>query len=249
MNTENFENSKLSRKIYTSCSLSGDEFLKKYLTYKIPLLFNLYENRLVQFEFLKEVFADLLETKEILRFNFQNKLFSFYQANNNFCIIKISFLQKAKIIFLGTAVILLIRSFPYKLFINENRIFFRLYRNKLLRVLKSPFSLSLIIVNKVCRKIKIHFSILSKIIRSIFLNFSLNLFLKYGQYRILIKQLDLNSENYKILFSRSQNLKNLKILTSFFVFLLCLVFNDYILLNRFLVNFRAKPTYSSEKVN
>nr|YP_009550352.1 hypothetical protein [Characiopsis acuta]QAA11285.1 hypothetical protein [Characiopsis acuta] len=244
-NTEIFENSKLSRKFYVSSSLLEEKILRKYIYYKIPLLFNLYENRLIHFEFLKEVFADLLESKEILRFNFQNRIFSIYNTKKNFYLIKNSFFQKAKLILISTLVILLIRSFPYKILLNENKNFFRLYQNKILRILKSPISLTLLLINKLIRKIKIKMYILDKIFKNIFFNFSFHLILKYGQNIIVTKNVSLNSETYKNLFNSYHNLKILNNFKSLFIFWIYLVFSDYLLLNRFLTKFKTNLIHSS----
>lgn len=244
MNNQKFEKYKLTTKYYISSYFLEDKHVIKCVSYKIPLLFNLYENRLIHSEFLKDVFAELLENKEILRYNFQNKIFSLLKSNKNIYILNISLFQRAKIIIVTTLVILLLRSFPYRLVFQENKNFFRLYGLTILNITRSPFSMAVLIVDKLLRKLRFYSYILSKKIKFVFLNMYTNLFLNYLQYKSISQLLMLNSQNYINLFTNLEIIELLKFYNSFSLLWISIFFKEAILINRVLKRFNSKPKNS-----
>nr|YP_010478954.1 hypothetical protein N4K72_pgp078 [Lietzensia polymorpha]UVI61259.1 hypothetical protein [Lietzensia polymorpha] len=244
MNNQKFEKYKLTTKYHISSYFLEDKHVIKCVSYKIPLLFNLYENRLIHSEFLKDVFAELLENKEILRYNFQNKIFSLFNSNKNIYILNISLFQRAKIIIVTTLVILLIRSFPYRLVFQENKNFFRLYGLTILNIIRSPFSMAVLIVDKLLRKLRFYSYILSKKIKFVFLNMYTNLFLNYLQYKSISQLLMLNSQNYINLFTNLEIIELLKFYNSFSILWVSIFLKEAILVNRVLKRFNSKPENS-----
>ena len=45
------------------------------------LLFNLYDNRLIHEKFLDQIFGNLIENKQLIRYDFQRKIYSLYPEN------------------------------------------------------------------------------------------------------------------------------------------------------------------------
>lgn len=233
MNNRKFEKSKRLIKSQTSSTFLEEPQLIKYISYKSQLCFNLYENRLIHAEFLKEIFAELLENKEILRYNFQTKIFSLYTDKNNFYILKNSFLRQTKIIFIGTLIILLVRSFPYKVIIYENQNLIRLYRTTTFKFLNSPLSTSTLVIYKIIRRLKTRFYILNKQAAEIFSGLFRALILNYLQYTNLNQTISLNSQSYSNLFDNVESLQVLNFYNRLKMFLICILFKESLLVNRF----------------
>nr|YP_010478816.1 hypothetical protein N4K71_pgp078 [Neustupella aerophytica]UVI61121.1 hypothetical protein [Neustupella aerophytica] len=234
MNINDFQKSTLKTKFYLSSYVLESKYVSKFIMYRVPVFFNLYENRLIHSEFLKEIFAEILENKEILRYNFQNKIFSLYTENTKPYIGKIFLLQRTKIVLILSLIILLIKSFPHNTLYRENKSFFRLYRLTLINILKSPFSVALLVFYKMIRKLKIQIYIVCKTINFLLFDLVKKLFLNYLQYRDFTQNLIFNHQNYTNLFSRLEVLQLIKLYKLFTMFWVYIFFRESIFLNRIL---------------
>lgn len=197
----NFEGSKERVKLKIFCSGNDSKFVMKFLPYKIPLLFNLYENRLIHSEFLEEVFRDFLEKKEILGYDFQKKIFSIYLEKSNLKFYHIYLVKQCETLLLISIIILLLRSFPYVAFLNKNKKILLVYKQILLRSLKLIFTKIFILANKLIRKIRSSSISAFQKLKLLFLKSRTNLFSNYISYTELINDSLEISQKYNILFN------------------------------------------------
>nr|YP_010478534.1 hypothetical protein N4K87_pgp078 [Chlorobotrys sp.]UVI60839.1 hypothetical protein [Chlorobotrys sp.] len=236
MNNNDFEKPKSTQNLNISSCLAGKRQLLTYSICKVPLFFNLFENRLIHSEFLKEVFTELLENKENIRYNFQTKIFSLYNGKNNFYVIKISLLQQTKITLGVILVVFLLCSFPYNVLVRENKNFFHVYGIPLLNVLKAPFSITVLLFHKTTRKLKIFTYIIYKALNILFFKLFKKLFMDYLQYR----NFNLSSQSYRNLFTDVQILKLSKYYKSFVILWVSIFFKESIVLDRVLKRYNTK---------
>lgn len=240
MNIKNFQKLNLKTKVYLFSSFVESKQLCKITMYRLPLFFNLYENRLIHSEFLKEIFAELLENKEILKYNFQNKIFSLYTKNTNHYIEKISLLQRTKIVLISTLIILLIRSFPYKTLCQENKNFFRFYWLTLINAIKSPFSVGLLVFYKMIRRFKIQKYYVSKILNFLFFSLVKKLFLNYVESKNFTLNLIFNYQTYANLFNPLEVLQLVRLYRFLTMFWVYIFFKQYISVSRILKRYKYK---------
>lgn len=185
---------RIKSKIFYSGSNSKD--LTKVIILRIPLLFNLYENRLIHYEFLEEVFRYLLETKELLSYDFEKKIFSLYTKDLNayyFLLKQLEFVEGISVI------LLLIRTYP--LYLVKKRKFFSFLRQIIFLHRKKILSNIYILLNKTIKRIYISlkFNILKN--QLILLKIKPKLFIEYLKYAKITKNSLEISNNYEILFN------------------------------------------------
>lgn len=189
-----FYKNRIKSKIFYSGLNSKD--LTKIITLRIPLLFNLYENRLIHYEFLEEVFRYLLETKELLSYDFEKKIFSLYTKDLNvyyFLLKQLEFLQGISVI------LLLIRTYP--LYLIKKRKFFSFFRQIIFLRRKTLFSRLFILLNNTIKRIDISLKFNIRKIQFVLLHLKPKLFIKYLKYiKVTNTSLEI-SNNYKILFN------------------------------------------------
>lgn len=117
----------------------------------VMLLFNLYDNRLMHEKFLEYLFENLIENRQLVRYDFQKKIYSLYPSNSYFNFI---ILNKLKILTGLGLLCFLIRDINYK-----KRIFFRfiilkLSLNIILDLFSSKISLFYLLIIKRFRYFK-----------------------------------------------------------------------------------------------
>jgi hypothetical protein len=191
--------------LQTCYSTNNSEFLVSLLYFRTPLFFNLYENRLIHFEFLEQIFRDLLEKKEMLIYNFQKRVFSLYLKKSNLSFY-INLLGKHfRTISLITLTTLLLKSFPYRLFINENLNFFSLYKKIIVNQFNSIGSSSLFIFFKLIKKIKFILLLNTERYKKIFSKYKKRLLINYLKSIEVKSTLVKLSGEYKVLFTTLTN--------------------------------------------
>lgn len=169
--------------------LKEKEIKHKYA--KLILLFNLYENRLVHEKFLDQIFENLIENKQLIRYDFQKKVYSLY-PNKIYYNFKIS--NKLKILSLIGLIFTLLQYVRYKKLIYENFVFLKMY----IRIISKIFTLQISIVFLIIRKnIK-----LTKI--KIYKSYRLLKSLISTIYRFLI----FNYLDYKVILNKRLSIKN-----------------------------------------
>lgn len=121
----------------------------------IILLFNLYDNRLIHEKFLDQIFENLIENKQMIRYNFQKKIYSLYPSEDY---ITLKIFNKLKILSSIGVICVLLRYISYKKLIYENVIFLKIYLKLLKKVLALQISVVFLILrkNSLFSKIKIY---------------------------------------------------------------------------------------------
>ena len=112
---------------------------------RILLLFNLYDNRLIHEKFLDQIFENLIENKQMIRYDFQKKVYSLYPSNDY---PNLKILSKLKVLSSIGLICLLLRYISYKKLIYENFIFLKMYLKLLSKVLTLQISVVFLILRK-----------------------------------------------------------------------------------------------------
>ena len=109
------------------------------------LLFNLYDNRFIHEKFLDQVFGDLIENKQMIRYDFQRKVYSLYPENyyTNFKVF-----TKLKALSILSFIYLLLKYIRYKKLVAENYVFLKIYLRTLLKIFYLRSSLIFILLKK-----------------------------------------------------------------------------------------------------
>lgn len=158
---------------------------------RIILLFNLYDNRLMHEKFLDQIFENLIENKQMIRYDFQKKVYSLY-PNKDYANLKV--LSKLKVLSSIGLICILLRYIRYKKLIYENFIFLKMYVKLLAKVLTLQISVVFLILRK-----NYHFSKI-KIYRTYRL-------LKVALQEIY-KFLTFNYLDYKVILNKKLSIRN-----------------------------------------
>lgn len=175
-------------------NLIKDKAIKKS---QVPLaLHHMYffvrENRMVHEHMLDQIFENITENKQFIRYDFQKKLYSLY-PNTSYYHFKI--FNKLKILSGIGLIFILLRYIRYKKLIYENFVFLKIY----LRIISKIFTLQMSIVFLVLRKnahlskIKIYKTY--KVLKSIISKFYKFLFFNYLDYKVILNK-RLSIKNY-----------------------------------------------------
>ena len=146
---------------------------------QIILLFNLYDNQLLHEKFLEQIFENLIEDMQLIRYDFQKKIYSLYQILTN-----LSF------------ICLLLKYLRYQKLIFDNFTFLKIYLKTISQLINSKFSLLFLILRKRFRYLKTR---LYKRYKSIkYMLFSLYKLIVFNYlYCNFLMEKNLSSENYK----------------------------------------------------
>lgn len=170
---------------------------------KLILLFNLYDNRLIHEKFLDQIFENLIENKQTIKYDFQKKIYSLY-PESYYSDLKI--LSKVKALSMLSLMYLLLRYIRYRKLMYENFIFLKIYLKTISKVFHLRISLICLLIRKNLRfsKLKLYksFKILNKAITTSFMFLIFN----YLDYKVLLNK-KLSNKSY-IAFYKSETIKN-----------------------------------------
>ena len=160
---------------------------------QIILLFNLYDNQLLHEKFLEQIFENLIEDMQLIRYDFQKKIYSLY-PNANYSNFKI--FNKLQILTNLSFICLLLKYLRYQKLIFDNFTFLKIYLKTISQLINSKFSLLFLILRKRFRYLKTR---LYKRYKSIkYMLFSLYKLIVFNYlYCNFLMEKNLSSENYK----------------------------------------------------
>lgn len=188
MEEETLTTYKLESELYSSNVNSGVLHNSQTL-----LLFNLYDNRLIHERFLEQLFENLIENKQLVRYDFQKKIYSLYP---NISYFNFKILNKFKILASLSLLCFLLRYIRYKKLIFDNFIFLKIYLNTILQLMNSKVSLICLILRKRFRYIKIRLYRISKILK--YLMHSLHKLINFNYlYCNFLMKKNLSKDSYK----------------------------------------------------
>lgn len=119
---------------------------------QIILLFNLYNNRLIHEKFLEQLFENLIENKQLVRYDFQKKIYSLYPNSTYF---NFKIFNKFKILASLSTLCFLLRYIRYKKLIFDNLVFLKIYLDTISQLFNSKISLLSLLLQKRFRYLKI----------------------------------------------------------------------------------------------
>jgi hypothetical protein len=122
---------------------------------QLILLFNLYDNRFIHEKFLDQIFENLIENKQMIQYDFQEKIYSLY-PENNFHNSKL--FSKLKALSILSLIYVLLRYVRYKKLISENFLFLKIYLKTISKIFQLRLPLLFILIRKNLRfsKIKLY---------------------------------------------------------------------------------------------
>lgn len=181
--------------LYSSISSnSSTETRERILNHaRIILLFNLYDNRLIHEKFLDQIFENLIENKQMIRYDFQKKVYALYPSKDY---TNLKIFNKLKVLSSIGLICLLLRYISYKKLIYENFIFLKMY----LKLLKKVLTLQISVVFLILRK-NFHFSKIKiyqtyKLLKLTIIKLYKFLTFNYLDYKVILNK-KLSITNYK----------------------------------------------------
>lgn len=112
---------------------------------QLILLFNLYDNRFIHEKFLDQMFENLIENKQMIRYDFQEKIYFLYPENNFY---KSKIYSKLKALSILSLIYVLLRYIGYRKLMYENFIFLKIYLKTISKILQLRMSLLFILIRK-----------------------------------------------------------------------------------------------------
>ena len=171
---------------------------------QLILLFNLYDNRFIHEKFLDQIFGNLIENKQMIRYDFQRKIYSLYPENyySNFKIF-----SKLKALSILSFIYILLRYVRYKKLVYENYVFLRIYSRTLSKIFHLRISLIFILLRKNLRSSEIQlYKTYKKVNQLININVMF-LTLNYLDYKVILNK-NLSNKSYTAFYnSYTQNPK------------------------------------------
>lgn len=119
------------------------------------LLFNLYDNRLIHEKFLDQIFGNLIENKQMIRYDFQRKIYSLYPENYH---ANFKIFSKLKALSILSFIYLLLKYVRYRKLLTENYVFLKIYLRTLLKIFHLRSSLVFLLLRKNLRSSSIQLS-------------------------------------------------------------------------------------------
>ena len=187
---ENLTNSKLESKLQISCNDINELNLNKSQTI---LLFSLYDNRLIHEKFLEQLFENLIENRQLIKYDFQKKIYSIYPNNSYF---NFKILNKFKILASLSLLCLLLRYIRYRKLISDNFVFLQMYLKTSSQIFNSKLSIILLILRKRYRYSKIKLYKICKTLKYIVFNLYKVLVFNYLHCKFLL-DVSISSKSYK----------------------------------------------------
>lgn len=165
---------------------------------RLILLFNLYDNRLMHEKFLDQIFENLIENKQMIRYDFQKKVYSLY-PNKDY--INLKLFSKLKVLSSIGLICILLRYIRYKKLLSENFIFLKIYLKLLSKVLSLQVSIVFLILRKNLYFSKIKIYRTYKFIKLAIIALYKFLTFNYLDYKVILNK-KLSITNYKTFYNQ-----------------------------------------------
>jgi len=160
---------------------------------RILLLFNLYDNRLIHEKFLDQIFENLIENKQMIRYDFQKKVYSLYPSKD-YTTLKI--FNKLKVLSSIGLICVLLRYISYKKLIYENFIFLKMSLKLFSKVLTLQISVVFLILRKNFHFSKIKIYRTYKLLKLTIIKLYKFLTFNYLDYKVILnKKLSITNYN------------------------------------------------------
>lgn len=171
---------------------------------KLILLFNLYDNRFIHEKFLDQIFGNLIENKQMIRYDFQRKIYSLY-PENYYSNLKI--FSKLKALSILSFIYILLKYVRYKKLIYENYVFLRIYLRTISRIFHLRISLIFLLLRKNLRSSGIQLYKTYKNVNKLININVMFLTLNYLDYKVILNK-KLSNKSYTAFYnSYTQNPK------------------------------------------
>lgn len=159
---------------------------------QLILLFNLYDNRFIHEKFLDQIFGNLIENKQMIRYDFQRKIYSLYPENyySNFKIF-----SKLKALSILSFIYILLKYVRYKKLIYENYVFLRIYLRTISKIFHLRISLIFLILRKNLRSSEVQLYKTYKNINQLININVMFLTLNYLDYKVILNK-TLSNKSY-----------------------------------------------------
>ena len=171
---------------------------------QLILLINLYDNRFIHEKFLDQIFGNLIENKQMIRYDFQRKIYSLY-PENYYSNLKI--FSKLKALSILSFIYILLKYVRYKKLIYENYVFLRIYLRTISRIFHLRISLIFLLLRKNLRSSEIQLYKTYKNINQLININVMFLTLNYLDYKVILNK-KLSNKSYTAFYnSYTQNPK------------------------------------------
>lgn len=171
---------------------------------QLILLFNLYDNRFIHEKFLDQIFGNLIENKQMIRYDFQRKIYSLY-PENYYSNLKI--FSKLKALSILSFIYILLKYVRYKKLIYENYVFLRIYLRTISRIFHLRISLIFLLLRKNLRSSGIQLYKTYKNVNKLININVMFLTLNYLDYKVILNK-KLSNKSYTAFYnSYTQNPK------------------------------------------
>ena len=159
---------------------------------QLILLFNLYDNRFIHEKFLDQIFGNLIENKQMIRYDFQRKIYSLYPENyySNFKIF-----SKLKALSILSFIYILLKYVRYKKLIYENYVFLRIYLRTISKIFHLRISLIFLLLRKNLRSSEIQLYKTYKNVNQLININVMFLTLNYLDYKVILNK-KLSNKSY-----------------------------------------------------
>jgi hypothetical protein len=171
---------------------------------QLILLFNLYDNRFIHEKFLDQIFGNLIENKQMIRYDFQRKIYSLYPENYYS---NLKFFSKLKALSILSFIYILLKYVRYKKLIYENYVFLRIYLRTISKILHLRISLIFLLLRKNLRSSAIQLYKTYKNVNKLININVMFLTLNYLDYKVILNK-KLSNKSYTAFYnSYTQNPK------------------------------------------
>ena len=171
---------------------------------QLILLFNLYDNRFIHEKFLDQIFGNLIENKQMIRYDFQRKIYSLY-PENYYSNLKI--FSKLKALSILSFIYILLKYVRYKKLIYENYVFLRICLRTISRIFHLRISLIFLLLRKNLRSSGIQLYKTYKNVNKLININVMFLTLNYLDYKVILNK-KLSNKSYTAFYnSYTQNPK------------------------------------------
>lgn len=171
---------------------------------QLILLFNLYDNRFIHEKFLDQIFGNLIENKQMIRYDFQRKIYSLY-PENYYSNLKI--FSKLKALSILSFIYILLKYVRYKKLIYENYVFLKIYLRTISKIFHLRISLIFLLLRKNLRSSVIQLYKTYKNVNKLINVNIMFLTLNYLDYKVILNK-KLSNKSYTAFYnSYTQNPK------------------------------------------
>lgn len=171
---------------------------------QLILLFNLYDNRFIHEKFLDQIFGNLIENKQMIRYDFQRKIYSLY-PENYYSNLKI--FSKLKALSILSFIYILLKYVRYKKLMYENYVFLKIYLRTISKIFHLRISLIFLLLRKNLRSSAIQLYKTYKNVNKLITINVMFLTLNYLDYKVILNK-KLSNKSYTAFYnSYNQNPK------------------------------------------